>query len=198
MDIKYYDLLSTAIIGVALVAVINHLFMGNVDIDGIVYLVLGYITGYFINALGSVFEPIYYKTIGGKPSDKLLTLIPGQNWTGYEKVRFYGADQVIKTLTKEVNNPNVSTQLLFEYAMRKVNDCKGNRVQAFNAQYAWSRTILTSVCISNIMFAFRFYNEWIFWVIGSLLLFLSWNRFKERGYYYAREVLNEYVKQEKR
>jgi len=197
MDIKYYDLLSTAIIGVALIAVINYVFMGNVDIDGIVYLVFGYITGYFINAIGSVLEPIYYKTIGGKPSDLLLTLVPGQNWTGYGKVRFYAADNVIKLLKKELNDPNASAQFLFEYAMKKVNNCKDTRVQAFNAQYAWSRTILTSVLLSNIVFAFRFYNEWIFWIIGLLLLFLSWNRFKERGYYYAREVLNEYIKQEK-
>jgi hypothetical protein len=27
-----------------------------------------------------------------------------------------------------------------------------------------------------------------------ILLIISWNRFKERGYYYAREVLNEYLK----
>lgn len=38
MDIKYYDLLSTAIIGVVIVTMINFLFLGNIEIDSIVYL----------------------------------------------------------------------------------------------------------------------------------------------------------------
>ena len=49
MDIKYYDLLSTTIIGVTIVASINYLFLENIEIDGIVYLALGYLAGYFIN-----------------------------------------------------------------------------------------------------------------------------------------------------
>ena len=35
MDIKYYDLLSNTIIGVTIVATINYLFIGNIEIDGI-------------------------------------------------------------------------------------------------------------------------------------------------------------------
>lgn len=52
MDIKYYDLLSTTIIGVTIVAAINYLFLYNMEIDGVVYIALGYLAGYFINAIG--------------------------------------------------------------------------------------------------------------------------------------------------
>ena len=48
MDIKYYDLLSTTIIGVTIVAAINYLFLENIEIDGIVYLALGYLAGYLL------------------------------------------------------------------------------------------------------------------------------------------------------
>lgn len=195
MDIKYYDLLSTAIIGVVIVTVVNFLFLGNIEIDSIAYLALGYLAGYFINAIGSLMEFIYYKTIGGMPSDNLLTLVPKQKWTGYNRVRFYEAQRVIDTIKRELNDKNASTQKMFSCAMRKVNGCEESRVPAFNAQFAWSRTILTAILISSILFAIRFYDEWIFWVVSISLLLISWNRFKERGYYYAREVLNEYLKQ---
>ena len=195
MDIKYYDLLSTAIIGVVVVTAINILFLNNIEIDSIAYLALGYLAGYFINAIGSLMEFIYYKTIGGMPSDKLLTPITGQKWTGYQKVRFYETEKVIESLKRELNDVNASSRKMFECAMRKVNGCVDSRVPAFNAQYAWSRTILTTTLISSILFAIRFYCEWIFWLLSVSLILISWNRFKERGYYYAREVLNEYLKQ---
>lgn len=195
MDIRYYDLLSTAIIGVIVVAVANCLFFGNLDIDGVVYLALGYLVGYFINALGSLFESLYYKTINGMPSDKLLTLVEGQNWTGCNRVKFYEAEKAIEALRNELNDPHASERKMFGCAMRKVNGCEDSRVPAFNAQYAWSRTILTTMLILDFLCAFRYYNDWLFWLIAVILLVISWNRFKERGYYYAREVLNEYLKQ---
>ena len=194
MDIKYYDLLSTTIIGVIIVAAINYLFFGNMEIDGVVYLALGYLAGYFINAIGSLLENFYYKTINGMPSDKLLTIVNGQNWTGCKRVKFYEAEKAIEMLKNELDDPHASKQKMFGCAMRKVNGCEDCRVPAFNAQYAWSRTILTTVLITDTLCAFRFYNEWLFWVIAVTLMIISWNRFKERGCYYAREVLNEYLK----
>lgn len=195
MDIRYYDLLSTAIIGVIIVAFTNYLFFENTEIDGVVYLAFGYLVGYFVNAIGSVLEGIYYKTINGIPSDKLLTIVNGQNWTGYNRIRFYETKKVIESLKSELNDTNASTKKMFGCAMRKVNGCGDSRVSTFNAQYAWSRTILTTTLIVDSICAFRFYDEWLFWLIAIIFLFLSWNRFKERGYYYAREVLNEYLKQ---
>lgn len=197
MDMKYYDLLSTTVIGIVVVAFVNYLFFGMVEIDGVVYLALGYLVGYFVNAIGSLLEGIYYKTINGIPSDKLLTLKEEMNWTGCKRIKFYEAEKIIATLKSELNDTNASTQKMFGYAMRKVNGCENSRVPAFNAQYAWSRTILTTVLIVDLLSAFSFYDEWLFWVIAITLLIISWNRFKERGYYYAREVLYEYLNQTK-
>lgn len=197
MDVKYYDLLSTAIIGVVIVTVVNYLFLENINIDSVAYLALGYLAGYFINSIGSLFESFYHWTIGGIPSDKLLTPINGKEWTGYGRVRFYETEKVIKRLKKELNDPDASPRKMFGCAMRSVNSCKDSRVPAFNSQYAWSRTLFTAIWIVDFLFAIRLYNEWLFWLVGILLLLISWNRFKERGYYYAREVLNEYLKQTK-
>lgn len=184
MDLKYYDLLSTTIIGVVIVAVCKYLFFESFKVDSVIYVSFGYLTGYFINALGSLLEKYFYKTIRGKPSDKLLTLIQGQDWTGYERVKFYEAERVIERLKNELKDPNASTNKMFSCAMRKVNACEDSRVPTFNAQYALSRTVLMTVIIGDILFAFRFYNNWIFLIIAGLLLLLSWNRFREKGYYY--------------
>ena len=193
MDIKYYDLLSTAIIGIVIIALVNYLFLGNVEINSIAYLALGYVVGYFINAIGSLLEFIYYKTIGGMPSDILLSPTEGKNWTGYKRIKYYEASKAIETLKKELNDPDASTQRMFECAMRRVNGCKESRVPIFNAQFVWSRTILTTVLVASIMFAFPFYDKWLFWLASISLLIISWIRFKERGFYYAREVLTEYI-----
>lgn len=195
MDFKYYDILSTSIVGVVIVAIINHLYFDDSDLGSIVYLASGYLMGYFINAIGSLLEKNYYKTINGMPSDKLLTIVEGQNWTGYKRVKFYEAENVIKTLKKELNDDDASVRKMFGCAMRKVNGCEDSRVPAFNAQYAWSRTILTTILIADIQFAFFYYDKCIYWIIATILTLISWNRFKERGYYYAREVLNEYLNQ---
>ena len=175
-------------------AVINYLFVDNIKVDGVVYLAMGYLVGYFINAIGSLLEGFYYKTINGMPSDKLLTLVNGQNWTGCKRVKFYEAEKVIEMLKNELNDQHASEQKMFGCAMRKVNACKDCKIPIFNAQYAWSRTILTAILIATTLCAFRFYNEWLFWLIAVMLLVISWNRFKEKAYYYAREVLNEYLK----
>ena len=129
------------------------------------------------------------------PSDKFLTLVEGRNWTGCNRVKFYEAEKVIEALKNELNDPRASERKMFGCAMRRVNGCEDSRVPAFNAQYAWSRTILTTILIVDFLCAFRYYNNWLFWLMAVILLVISWNRFKERGYYYAREVLNEYLKQ---
>ena len=127
MEIKYYDLLSTAIIGVSCIAIVNYLILDGIEVDGVVYLALGYIVGYFINSIGSLMENIYYWTIKGMPSDNLLTLVKGQNWTGCSRVKFYEAEKVMELLQQELEDQNASARKMFGCAMRKVNACEDSK-----------------------------------------------------------------------
>lgn len=211
MNLNYYDLLSTTVIGVVVIAVVNYLFLGNLKIDATVYLVFGSVAGYFINAIGSFFEDSYYQIIKGKPSDKLLLLKAGQNWTGCNRVKFYEANTAISRLRMELNDPQASTEKMFSCAMRKVNSCGTNRVSIFNAQFAWSRTILTTVLIADVIFIIHaisilfscfIYDKWysILYLLPTSVILLilslvSFYRFREYGYYYAKEVLSEYLTQ---
>lgn len=155
----------------------------------------GYVVGYFLNAISSLIEPFLYKIICGKPSDKLLTPIPGQKWTGIKKVKFYFPEQAIEALKIDTGDDEATPDKMFGYAMRMVNANKDCRVPDFNGHYALSRVILTTLFIAVVFVEIEFYDVWYSWLISLAILLLARNRYKERGYYYAREVLNEYLKQ---
>lgn len=155
----------------------------------------GYIVGYFLNAFSSFIEPALYKTICGRPSDKLLTPVPGQKWTGIRKVKFFHAEEAVKALREDTMDDDADVKKMFNYAMRMVNANQDSRVPDFNGHYALSRVILTTVIITIVIVEVRYGGVWYSWPISIIVLLLAWNRFRERGYYYSREVLNEYLKQ---
>jgi len=150
-----------------------------------------------INAISSLIEPLLFKSICGKPSDKFLTPVPGKPWTGTRKVKFYFPLQAVESLKKDTCDAEATTDKMFGYAMRMVNSNKDNRVSDFNGNYALSRVILTTAIFVAIVVECMFYDVWYSWLLSIAVLILSWNRFKESAYYYAKEVLTEYLKLKK-
>ncbi len=197
MNYKYYDLLSNLTIGIVFFYVIWKLFFMNVELSEWVVIPAGYVVGYFVNAFSSLIEPVLYRTICGVPSDILLTPIPGQKWTGIKKVKFYFANEAVKALRKDTHDEEADTKKMFGYAKRMVDANKDCRVSDFNGHYALSRVILTTVIIVVVFVEIWYCCIWYSWPISIATLLLAWNRFRERGYYYAREVLNEYLKSKK-
>lgn len=194
MSFKYYDLLSNLTVGIVVFYAIRLLFLPDIEISEWVVIPAGYVVGYFLDAISSFFEPALYKSICGRPSDRLLTPIPGQKWTGIKKVKFFHAEEAINALREDTKDEGADTGKMFGYAMRMVNSNKESRVPDFNGHYALSRIILTTVIITIIIVEIKFACIWYSWIISFTVLFFSWNRYRERGYYYAREVLNEYLK----
>ncbi len=194
MSFKYYDLLSNLTVGIVVFYALWKLFLQDLEVSEWAVIPAGYVVGYFLNAISSLIEPVLYNTICGKPSDKLLTPVPGQKWTGIKKVKFYFAEQAVEALKKDTGDDEATTDKMFSYAMRLVNANKDSRVPDFNGHYALSRVIYTTVIIVTIVVEIKFWCVWYSWLVLITLLLLAWNRFKERGYYYAREVLNEYLK----
>lgn len=113
-----------------------------------------------------------------------------------KKVRFHETMAVREILQNGIKEENPSEERLFCKAMRAVNGDEKSRVADFNAQYALSRTILTTVLISTILIIVLYPCFWQSYLTIAILL-ICWNRYKERAYYYAREVLNEYLKKNK-
>lgn len=204
MNFKYYDVLSRLVVGYLFLVVVMYSLQIEYNSDyTIAYLAIAFLCGYVINAMGSLLEPVYYFTIGGKPSNRLLEkqnknhcciyhlFVPSN--TGIKKVRFYETIAVREILQKRIKEDNPSEERLFCEAMREVNGNENSRIADFNAQYALSRTILTTIIISTILIIVSYPCFWQSY-LSIIVLLICWNRYKERAYYYAREVLNEYLK----
>lgn len=195
MEFKYYDLLSNIIVG--FFTMMAYLYAFGIDYNEnytVAYIAASYVVGYVINSLSSLLEGFWNWTIGGKPSEKLLTIDPNKKYTGISKVRFYDAEDALAKLKEEVGNADAPLGQLFARAMRYSSGNKETRVPTFLAVYAFSRVLLTSVAIVTIILIIKTYTEcYVFLMLPVLLI--CWNRFREHSYYYSREVLNEYLKQ---
>lgn len=191
MNFKTYDILSALVPGfIVLVALLNF---ANIRFDKdmvLVYTAFAFLLGYVINATASWLEDFYYITWGGKPSSMLLE---GKNiW----KVSFHYAETAKKLLQKECNDPHADNDKLFGLAMRYAN-VKDTRTDDFNAAYAFSRSILTTALFAFLLLIPRYYCDWHFYILSIPLIFICWLRAKQRGYYYAKEVLTIYLKDTK-
>lgn len=194
MNFKYYDLLSTIIVGYF--AIMAYLIISGTEYDAdlsVAYIAAGYVVGYIINAVAGLMETFWYWTIGGMPSDVLLTPKAGKDYTGIRRVKFYHAEEAVTKLREQLNDPYANTGKMFSVAMRESNSNSNSRVPDFNAQYAFSRVLLTTLLVVSIILIAYYPCNWKTYIILAPLL-IAWNRFRERGYYYAREVLNEYLK----
>lgn len=208
MEFKYYDVLSSLVVGYVVLIIGMYSFQIEYNSDyTVAYLAIAFLCGYIINSIGSLLEPIYYFTIGGKPSNRLLddgkkkhcwfyNLFVPKN-TGIKKARFDETATARKLLLKGFEDEDPKEDRLFSKAMRTVNGDQDTRVPDFLAHYALSRTILTTVLISSLLIIYANPNNWQSY-LSIVLVLICWNRYRERAYYYAREVLNEYLKKHKK
>lgn len=189
MNFKAYDILSALVPGFLALLVLLEFLQIKYDKDLIIaYTAVAFLLGYVMNTIGSWMEDIYFWTWGGKPSSRLL------NSHSIWKVSFYHQAKVKTRLLAETDNPNPSDDELFSIAMRHVNGKKDTRIEDFNTSYAFARTLLTTVLYGTSLLLFRNYCDYRYYIILLPIVFVVWLRCKQRGYYYAREVLNEYLK----
>lgn len=201
MSFKYYDSLSMLISGTVLLLVISHAIDWDIaKFNTVVVLAIAYVTGYLLNAVSAFMEPVYYWFMGGKPSSQLLkspkSRLCGKKrqYTGLGRIRFYEYEKVVKLLKNEINDNHANEEKMFGKAMSYSNSNEKTRVPDFNAQYAFSRVMLTLVIVSAGVIIPKYYELWWVWIIAIAAILLVGRRCKEIGYYYAREVLIEYLK----
>lgn len=189
MNFKAYDILASLIPGFLSLLILLNAFQIPFDKDLLMaYLAISFFLGYLINAVGSWMEVFYFFTWGGEPSDKLLC---GKDaW----KVKFYHSGQAKELLMAELSNPEPSNDELFSIAKRNVIGLKDSRIEDLNAFYAFSRGLLTTVLFGTVILLWQNYTNWKYYAVLLPTLLITWLRCKQRAYYYAREVLNEYLK----
>ena len=193
MKFKYYDTLSQLVMGFIFLVVLMYVIGLQYDKSySVPYLAFAFVIGYFINTISSLLEGFFYWTIGGMPSDKLLKMKQGKKYSGISKVRFYQTSKVIQLLKEDVEDKDANERKMFSKAMRIANSNEKSRVHDFNALYAFSRVVLTTFLLITAILIIKYPCCWkTYFIIIPLLL--AWERYRERGYYYAKEVLNEYI-----
>ena len=190
MNFKIYDILSALIPGFLVLGA--FLYIGEISFDKIpvIFLtVFAYLIGYMINSLSSWLESILFFSWGGKPSDKLL------KGEGIWKIKFYEYEKVKKMLKKESEKDKPKNDELFQIAMRYAFSSGNQRVNDFNNGFSFSRSVFVSALISLIALSMEYYCDYRFYIISTIILFILWLRAKQRGYYFAREVLSVYLAQ---
>jgi hypothetical protein len=188
MNFKAYDILSSLIPGFLLLLALLNFFDMSYDKDKVVaYTAVAFLIGYFVNAISSWLEGLYYFTWGGKPSSKLLD---GKNiW----KINFYESTKAKKFLEAETSVNSPSNDHLFTIAMRYSSS--NTRVEDFNSSYAFARSLLTTAIVGGVFILCKHYADWKYYALIVPIIIALWLRCKQRGYYYAREVLNVYLKE---
>lgn len=189
MTFKTYDIFSSLVPGFLLLLGIQYFFSIPYDNDFVVgYTAIAFLLGFVVNTIGSWLEDFYFYTWRGKPSSNLLS---GKNtW----KIRLYNHTQVHQHLSQKTSNQNPTNDELFSIAVRIANGQKDTRVEDFNAIYAFSRTLLTTAIIGGTLVLVKNYSNWKFYTVIVPIIFVLWLRCKQRGYYYAKEVINVYCK----
>jgi len=192
MNFKAYDILSSLVPGFLILLAVLKLLNVPFDKDLVVaYTAVAFLLGYLMNTLSSWLEDFYFFTWGGKPSSALLD---GRDiW----KVRFYHAAEVKALLLADSGKPAAKNDELFAIAMRSANGEKDSRVEDFNTLYAFSRVLLTTVLLSAIALLTQHRCDWRYYMVLIPATLVIWLRCKQRGYYYAKEVLNVYLKKKR-
>lgn len=192
MKFKFYDIVSHLIPGFIIYVSYLEVKEKAFDNDFVVpATAIAFLIGYFVNTIGSWLESFFNWSWGGKPSNRLLQ---GKD---IPKVRFYSSEEAKELLLKESKNGEASDDELFSIAKRYATHEINSRVLDFNSNYAFSRVILTTSLIAMGLLAFDYYQSLEYYLIGLPILFISWVRCKQRGYYYAKEVLDTYLKQKR-
>lgn len=188
MKFKFYDILSHIIPGFVVYLVYLEFTGEKFDKDfAIPATVIAFVLGYFVNTLASWAEDFYYWTWGGKPSNNL---IDGKDiW----KVRFYEHGKTKIFLEEDYGEECSNNDILFGIAMRHATPDVNSRVADFNASYAFSRVILTTILIASGLMIYLYYDFLEVYFVAIPLITVAWYRCKQRAYYFAREVLKTYL-----
>jgi hypothetical protein len=212
MDGKYtyYDLVAHLVPGTLLIAVLALLpevfgFSLSRPHSSVVIVVgglpLAYVAGQVMQALSSFMQPIYYRLWGGMPSGRIAA---GES----RRLRGERLDRIMDTLGSRFNSPSSTPthrEDLFADAMALCNRHELGRVAEFNASYAFHRALFTTGAIATVILGVGLALAELgvtsvsqdlrasliyFVVLAVALTIAEYVRARQRGEYFAVEVLN--------
>jgi hypothetical protein len=198
-----YDILSTIVLGVLLVCAVPVCFPTVLhtqtptfpDAFAVIALTaVSWVAGQLVQALSSLTEPLLFRTFGGTPSERALNgMLPTRYLSKPESAR------IKEKLLAAMGDPEASNASVFRYATHRTEGVGIGRAARFNALYAYHRGLLTTVLLVFVMLvvsgqsgAGSAWSPGVRWGLTggtAAVLVLCWLRTKQRGFYYAREIL---------
>jgi hypothetical protein len=189
MNFSLYDLLSQLVPGFIVYLSLLRAIGIQWDKDYVVAsTIIAFFIGFFVNTLASWLEDFYCWTWRGKPSKNLL------NGKDIRTVKLYNSVEIKELLKTETLKSDPSDEELFGIAMRYATGVKDTRIDTFNANYAFARGVLTSCIIVFITLICKQEENHVYYYGVGLGVLMSWQRCKERSYYFVREVLQTYMR----
>lgn len=198
---EYYDLLGILVPGSLLITWIPVCFPAAAELAvpqfpeafGVVLCTaVAVFLGQMVQAVASLIEPLLHRSWGGRPSDLALA------GTLTKYLPPDSAERIKRKLSEAIGG-TPSERSVFLYAMQLTDGAGNGRVPRFNSLYAYHRGLLTTLGLGLILFACSVLwgaaSKWspgqcVGVLLGLVALFtLVWHRTKQRGCYYAREVL---------
>jgi hypothetical protein len=146
----------------------------------LIFVTIALVTGEVLQGLGSMLQPIYFLSWGGRTSDKILKLEVYKK-KAIELRKFFDVEHDADA---------------FDEAMALVNGGVDNesRVTHFNISYGYIRSLLTGTLIILAVTIYLSYvygsYGWSLIIMELLLLAFFWYRTKQRSSYYAKEVID--------
>ncbi|MEO3432378.1 hypothetical protein [Inquilinus sp. CAU 1745] len=159
------------------------------------FLLVSYVVGHLVAALGNLLEAAYWKLHGGKPSTWVLR--PGERLVSNVQVekldRMLGPqlDMALPPVRQMARKQweHIFMQVTVCVRRRKADD----RAEIFNAVYSLSRGVAAA------LLAVAATNAWLHWerwqtTLGALLLFaIALYRMHRFGVHYGRTMLREFL-----
>lgn len=188
MELRPYEILSHLIPGYIIYAVLWKLYPEvNFDYDALPSLGIAFVLGYFANTLSSLLEPLYFVVWGGKPSTQLLK---GKKMSKIILPNREGIKNKLNSI--DVTDESLSDDDLFNLAVPIAHTSENSRLGDFNSAYVLSRAVLTCVIFLGLLAIINYYKNWEVYLSVIVLVMLTGYRAKQRGFYYAKEVLNTF------
>lgn len=198
----FYDLMSSLVPGVLLIALTGVLFPQIrdrlvPDSDGafavIALTALAVFVGQLLVAVGSMVESLLFLTWGGKPSEVALTKGLGDRYMPKSR------GQRIRAKLLSLSEPDASNASLFLKAMTMARASGNGLAERFNALYAYQRTLVVLVLAAfalitasrscGVLSGVSGCKFWLGFCVLTAVLLICWQRAKQRAYYFVREVL---------
>ena len=213
-NLKYYDILGHLVPGLVFLLAVGFVLVeagtelpeipGGNGANLLVVTALAYYVGHLLAAVSSWIQPVLYFLWLGKPSRRILvkeTSHIHRDVRDSVRQRLAGECGLSKEVPKGWREHAKYLDGLFSRASSICNKENLGRVTEFNAKYALHRSLFVALVLAGVISLCivkvakpGFSVDFVSWLIVGyfVIAVISFFRARQRGYYFAREVLRMY------